>query len=205
MHYCYSYDTSKYSTNLKSFVWGGSTQWSNPHNSTLLPVADPELQIRGGGEGGGSPKNFFQPFGPHFGWKIRGVGRALQAPALDPPLLLHTIFDKKGTPLSFIYMYIPLTNSIPFTYPVNKLCIPVKRGKYTVFEIWRNHKTKTFSWLFQSIKCICWPLWAFLQTKIMTDFPPLSYISIRKIPTLSYTRSLTKVPLSGGASCYRPL
>ena len=47
-------------------------------------VADPDLQIRGGGEGGGdhpdpeirggavSSKNFFRPFGPQFGLKIRG-------------------------------------------------------------------------------------------------------------------------------------
>ena len=152
MHYCHSYDTSKHSTNLKSFIPGGSTLRSNPYNSTLLPVADPDPEIRGGGRGAQSPPIFF--FSP-FGWKIRGRGRALQAPPLHPPLLLHTIFDKKGTPLSFIYMYILLTNGIPFIYPINKLHIPVNRCKYTVFEIWINHKTKTFSQLFQSIKCIC--------------------------------------------------
>ena len=47
-----------------------------------ISVADPDLQIRGGGEGGGHPdpeirggpglqKNFFRPFGPHFGRRIR--------------------------------------------------------------------------------------------------------------------------------------
>ena len=33
----------------KSFIWEGSTLRSNPYNSTLLPVADPDLQIRVGG------------------------------------------------------------------------------------------------------------------------------------------------------------
>ena len=59
------------------------------------PVADPDLQIRGGGGGGGghpdsekrgeaSPrKNFFRPFGPQFGVKLR---RGTRAPPLDPPL-----------------------------------------------------------------------------------------------------------------------
>ena len=39
----------------------------------------------------------------------------------------------------------------------------------------------------------------------MTDFPTLSYTSAREIPTLLYTWSLKKVPLSCGASPYRPL
>ena len=52
----------------------------------LSSVADPDLQIRwGGGEGseghpdpekrggGGLKKEFFRPFGPQFGLKIRGV------------------------------------------------------------------------------------------------------------------------------------
>ena len=47
-----------------------------------FPVADPDLQIKGGG-GGGQPdpeirggslqKKFFWPFGPQFGLKIRGT------------------------------------------------------------------------------------------------------------------------------------
>ena len=65
-------------------------------------VADPDLQIRGGGGGGHpdpeisrgaqSPKKFFRLFGPHFDRKIRG-GRAPRAPPLDPPLPLPTVFD----------------------------------------------------------------------------------------------------------------
>ena len=37
-----------------------------------MSVADPDLQIRGG-EGAASKNFFFQPFGPHFGLKIRGA------------------------------------------------------------------------------------------------------------------------------------
>ena len=39
----------------------------------------------------------------------------------------------------------------------------------------------------------------FLQTE-KTDFAALPYISTSEIPTLSCTRNLKKVPLSGGAS-----
>ena len=49
-------------------------------------MADPDLQIRGGGRGGWSPKNVFWSFGPQFGLKIRG-GQAPQAPPLDLPLV----------------------------------------------------------------------------------------------------------------------
>ena len=52
--------------------------------STEVPhtVAVPDLQIRGGGQssrpwdkgGGGLQKDFFRPFGPQFGLKIRGAG-----------------------------------------------------------------------------------------------------------------------------------
>ena len=34
----------------------------------------PDLEIRGGGEGGGLQKNGFRPLGPQFGLKIRGGG-----------------------------------------------------------------------------------------------------------------------------------
>ena len=39
----------------------------------LIAVPDPDLEIRGVG-GHGLPRNFFRPFGPQFGLKIRGVG-----------------------------------------------------------------------------------------------------------------------------------
>ena len=57
-------------------------------------MADPDLQIRRGGGGHPHPerrggtglqKNFFPPFGPHFGRKVRG-GQAPRAHPLDPPL-----------------------------------------------------------------------------------------------------------------------
>ena len=38
----------------------------------------------------------------------------------------------------------------------------------------------------------------------MTDFPTLLYPSTSEIATLSYTSSLKKIPLPGGASPYRP-
>ena len=38
-----------------------------------------------------------------------------------------------------------------------------------------------------------------------TDFPTLLYAATCEIPTPLYTSSLKKVPLSGGATPYRPL
>ena len=49
----------------------------------LISVADPDRQIKGGPEISGgvgtgrTPKNFFWPFGPQFGLKIRGRGGLL--------------------------------------------------------------------------------------------------------------------------------
>ena len=39
--------------------------------------------------GGGPPPNFFWPFGPHIGLKIRGT-QAPRAPPLDLPLVLNS-------------------------------------------------------------------------------------------------------------------
>ena len=64
-------------------------------------MADPDLDIRGSlviqtlrkKAGGGSQKNFFQPFGPQFGLKIRGWGggggghRSPWNPPMDLPLI----------------------------------------------------------------------------------------------------------------------
>ena len=60
----------------------------------LTAVADPDLQMRGGGHpdprdnggGAGLRKDFFLPFGPHFSRKIRGGPVAPRAPPLDSPL-----------------------------------------------------------------------------------------------------------------------
>ena len=56
-----------------------------------------------------------------------------------------------------------------------------------------NHKNRMFSRLYKAIKIHLLALWALSQTQ-MTDFS-----------TLSYTCSLKKIPLSGGASPYRAL
>ena len=55
--------------------------WSLTGVSTVLysAMADPDLQIKGLG-GGRSPKNFFRPFGPHFGGTISGGGGGGAAP-----------------------------------------------------------------------------------------------------------------------------
>ena len=54
-------------------------------------MADPDLQIRGGGdpeirEGDGPPPKFFRPSGPQFGLKIR-EGSAPQLVSLKPLLV----------------------------------------------------------------------------------------------------------------------
>ena len=70
-------------------------------------MADPDLQIRGGGVGhpdhkirGGGLKNFFfLPFGPQFGLEVSGAGcgggggRSPRAPPLDSPprTAFHTL------------------------------------------------------------------------------------------------------------------
>ena len=46
--------------------------------------------------GAGLQKCFFQPFGPHFGLKIRGGGRVPRASPLDPPLYHDIRFPVVG-------------------------------------------------------------------------------------------------------------
>ena len=53
-------------------------------------------------------------------------------------------------------------------------------------------------------RALSYPQLHFSQ-KAMTDFPTLSYTSTSEFRSLSHTRSLKKVPLSGRASLYRPL
>ena len=75
-------------------------------------VADPDLQIRGGGvcnhpdpeitEGGGLPKKFFGPLGAASVWsKNKRGARASQAPPLDlPALYTKWAVDRSPTPVS---------------------------------------------------------------------------------------------------------
>ena len=81
----------------------------------LIPVADPDLQIRGGAViqtlrlGGARPqKKCCRPSGPHFRLKIKG-GRAPWALPLDPPL--HTsLIGKVGTNVEVEPQLQPLDN-----------------------------------------------------------------------------------------------
>ena len=82
----------------------------------------------------------------------------------------------------------------PFHIPSLESCIPFNCCKSTLFKIWIDHKTRTFSWLFHSYKVHLLALLGLWQTK-MTDFPTLSYSSTNEIPTNSYRWSLKKVPL----------
>ena len=69
------------------------------------PVADPDLQIKGGGgglpnpeirgEGANLQKKFFRPFVPQFRLKIRGH----QALLLDPPLRTHGFLSARPVEL----------------------------------------------------------------------------------------------------------
>ena len=80
------------------------------------------------------------------------------------------------------FVYLLLTNGTPLTYPPSlELCIPFNCCKYTVFEIWINHQTRTFSGLlpdfYTAINASVSPVFgAFLQTEL-TDFPILSSTS----------------------------
>ena len=117
------------------------------------------------------------------------------------PLPFCIPFFTKTVPLS-------CTSSIdkwcPFHIPCLELCIPFTCCKCTFFLIGIDHKNRRFFSTLWSHKSHLLALWTLLQTQ-MTDFPSLSYTSTSKIPTLSYTWSLRKIPLSGRASPYRPL
>ena len=59
------------------------------------------------------------------------------------------------------FTYLLLTDHwYPFHIPSLELCIPFNCCEYTVF------KTEHFLDFLTAIKCICWPIWAFLQTEI---------------------------------------
>ena len=67
-------------------------------------MPDPDLEIRGGGEGGSSrpldkgglsPPQIFWSFGPHFGLRIEG-GPAPRVPPMDPTLFHDIRFTVVG-------------------------------------------------------------------------------------------------------------
>ena len=55
--------------------------------------------IGGGGGEGQSPKNFFRPFGPHFGLKIRGEGPGHASPPAGSATVMHRFSTARGTPV----------------------------------------------------------------------------------------------------------
>ena len=129
------------------------------------------------------------------GWCFKGVlNKVLYGeapPEVQPLTLLYTFSTEEAC---FPFVYFLLTNGVPFmcVVPFNCSC------KCTVFYIWINHKTRTSSWLFHSHKM---HLLAFLD--LFTDwndiFPyPFIYLT-SEIPSLSYTWSLKRLPLLGGA------
>ena len=111
-------------------------------------------------------------------------------------------------PLPF---YIPFsTKKVPLSYNFCWPMVPLLHTSFRTLHPMHCHlnrnqsKNRTFPRLYEVIKFICLALWAISQTQ-MTDFPTLWNTSTSKIPTLSDTWSLKKVPLSGGASQYRTL
>ena len=65
-------------------------------------------------------------------------------PAVQPLILLYTIFDRKGTP----FIHLLLTNGTPFTYQVSNIASQLT----AVSKTWINHKSRTFPRLFHSHK-----------------------------------------------------
>ena len=128
---------------------------------------------------------------------------------------LHTILNRKDT-----LFYLLLTNGTPFhisSLDNFRRQIEFCRGDRTTWKltlqdinmtpIGPNTDPERSLDVLTAIKCICYPFLAFLPTE-MTDFParPCPYtLQIVKSLALLYTWSLEKVPLSGGASTYRPL
>ena len=95
---------------------------------------------------------------------------------------------RTSTPLLF---YIPCRN--PLHIPKLEHCIPFKCCKFTVFEIWKNHKpTLDF---FTAINFFLLAILGLFRDG-KTDFPTLLYTSNSETPNLSYTWELKKVPPS---------
>ena len=132
------------------------------------------------------------------------------------------------------HSYNTLAEEVPFSYTFYWQMVPLsKTCKCTVFKIWINHKTRTFTRLFNGHEMHLLALLGLLHTK-MTDFPTLSYGAFSltwpasmqiywnkrepwhkkrvQLPqdwfgTTTWTpwRHVKKAPFSGRASPYKPL
>ena len=114
-----------------------------------------------------------------------------EAPPRGPtpyPFIYHS--SQKGAP--FVYRLL-LTNGTPFTYLVQNFASLLTVVNALLFKQESITKIERFLDFRKSHKIYLLALWALSQTQL-TD------TSTSKIPTLSYTRSLKKVPLSVGAS-----
>ena len=147
------------STRLLFFVplllrWVCLRQTSKFHHQALLGNGKFSAGSRpwdkgGGGErssrpldkgGPGRPKNFFRPFGPQFGPKLRGGGQPPRAQPLDPPLKLG----------SFVYSYLEKGCRKKCTRQSRKV-LRVVLGSLFFAEIW-NNGTRSHGHMFASAK-----------------------------------------------------
>ena len=92
----------------------------------------------------------------------------------------------------------------PFHIPSLELCISFKCCKCTVFKVWIKHKTRMFSRLFHTHKMhLLALLGLFYDQNIKSPYP---FIYLHKWDPYHFIYLRTeKVPLSGGASPYKPL
>ena len=118
---------------------------------------------------------------------------------VQPHTLSYTIWQKR-------YPFrIPFIGKwYPYHIPTLRLSIPFKLFQtHCLSNLNKSQKQNVFSTFSQPLNASLRPVGP-LPTK-MTDFLTVSYTSTSKIHTLLYTWSLKKVPLSGGASRYKPL
>ena len=113
------------------------------------------------------------------GWSIKFYAGRIR-PGVGPtpyPVTYH--FWRKRYPFptpSFDKWY-------PFLITNLEFCIPFNQCKGTEFKIWINHKTRTFSRLFHSLRINLWALLGLFTYR--NNNPTLSYTSTSKISSLS--------------------
>ena len=106
-------------------------------------------------------------------------------------------FLKENVLLSYTFCW----QMVPFYILILELCTPFNRWKCTVFQIWINHKTRTFSQLFNSHKMHMLALRTFYTRNGRFPFP---FIHFNKWISYSFIY-LIRVPRLGGAFPYWPL